>query len=198
VQAFTGREWPDAPDVPAVEALTRDYEAFSRGEFLHYAYLAHLRHHGFPSPLLDWSSSPFVAAYFAFADTVSDNVSIYAYRERGPQNMKGSGSDEPSIRQLGPYVAAPKRHFAQQSQYTVCTDWNNGSPRFCSHDDVCQTFDPKAEFQQDIIHKFALSGQDRDAVIKELADYNLNAFTLFGSEESLMQAISQREELRDN
>ncbi len=29
---------------------------------LQYEYMAYLRHHGFPSPLLDWSRSPYVAA----------------------------------------------------------------------------------------------------------------------------------------
>jgi len=28
--------------------------------------MTRLRHHGFPSPLLDWPQSPYIAAFFAF------------------------------------------------------------------------------------------------------------------------------------
>lgn len=31
-----------------------------------YGFMTRLRHHGFPSPLLDWPQSPYIAAFFAF------------------------------------------------------------------------------------------------------------------------------------
>jgi hypothetical protein len=200
VEAYTGQKWDEETTIYDLEPkLLSGEDSFSRtmsmGAFPHYPYMAFLRHHGFPSPLLDWSASHAVAAFFAFrTPSPSDHVAIFAFRERDASGLKEGGSGQPAIRLLGPYVAGPKRHFAQRSHYTICTRWELYSPCFYDHTEVCRPYDPKADFQQDILFKFILPSNQRKEVLAELADYNLNAYTLFGSDEGLLEALSIKEE----
>jgi hypothetical protein len=87
IETFTGTVWNlELP--PKVEELLLREDSFALLQFLElgtYSYMAHLRHHGFPSPLLDWTRSPYVAAYFAFRSAsrpVDGRVAIYAYSEK--------------------------------------------------------------------------------------------------------------------
>jgi hypothetical protein len=61
--------------------------------------------------------------------------------------------------------------------------------RYACHEDV---FDQGTE-NQDLLWKFNLPASQRTTVLRILDLYNLNAYSLFGSEESLMETVAQRE-----
>jgi FRG domain-containing protein len=190
VKTFADVEVP--PYTPADSKKTfGSIELFSLGQFPVdlYRYMVYLRHHGFPSPLLDWSRSPYVAAFFAFKDDVhpnSEKRSIFAYCE-SPKGIKGGALGEPMIHAIGPYVQAHHRHFRQQCDYTICGLWDvsRESWALAQHQDV---FDHRRP-NQDFLWKFDIPSAERIKVLRSLNDHNLNAFSLFGSEESLMETM---------
>ena len=143
IESFTGVNWnilsyPAGIDKWLSENDTIMPHAFGCStEFQDvYSYMAYLRHYGFPSPMIDWTISPYVAAYFAFRRVLHDvkNVSIYVYLESKSEiSLKSGGCDEPYIYQLGPYVKTDRRHFLQQCQYTICVI-HDGEWRYAPHE----------------------------------------------------------------
>ena len=194
IEPQSGHRW----DTPTFEVISSWAEEYDQTHYAikAYDYLAHLRHNGFPSPLLDWSRSPHVAAYFAFSGaTTSVAAAMYVFLER-PEGMKVSGEGVPAIRTLGQYVRTHRRHFRQQSAYTVCANYQqnefDGSHmwRFVSHQTVFEMHQPTP---QDCLWKIVVPSSERGKILMLLDDFNLNAYSLFGSEESLMETLAYRE-----
>lgn len=190
IETFTGAAF-ELPERVEVENACREYDLFDFWLRRSATYLAHLRHCGFPSPLLDWSRSPYVAAYFAFARASPDaDVAIFAYRERANNaGFKISGSDTPQIVSFGPILKTHRRHFRQQSRYTTCMKWGDSQWFFEPHDSV---FGQKDNLQQDYLWKITIPGKERLKAMRFLDKFNLNDFTLFDSEEGLLEMLAMR------
>lgn len=196
VETFTETEWDfpemDNPVLRKANEIFHDRELLSFHKFPSqglYRYMVYLRHHGFPSPLLDWSSSPYVAAFFAFRNQgVAKNRSIYVYCEM-PKGHKGGAVGGPTIRRIGPYIRSHPRHFRQQSDYTICGSMDSDVGwRFRTHESVFNT-----RPEQDAVWKCDIPSTERGLVLKMLNDHNLNAYSIFNSEESLLETLWFRE-----
>jgi len=192
IEAFTNKTWglPIWPDVE--KKLDESFDHF----FLNppnYEFWVYLRHYGFPSPLLDWTESPFIAAFFALHERhKAEKVAIYAFVET-PRGIKSGGSGEAQITVLGPYTPSHKRHFIQQSNYTICTKSHKKDHVLTTHEKIFQKEDIPNEFSQDVLIKITIPAEERMRALADLYDYNIHAFSLFQSEESLMKSIAFKE-----
>jgi len=181
IESFTGKTW-DMPNVSEYPGNLVNAEVDS--------YMVYMRHHGFPSPLLDWTTSPYIAAFFAYrnVDKKAKKVSVYAYIEKTGEG-KAPSNGKPFVSNYCFFGKAHKRHFLQQCQYTYCYQIRDNVDYYSRHEDVfCEN-----RQNQDKLWKFILPASERINFLKKLDSMNINPFSFFATEESLMESMALRE-----
>lgn len=163
-----------------------DFKEYEKGswELPEMEYLAYLRHHGFPTPLVDLSRSCFVALFYAcedFNQEKNEDGKIFLY---SPPQFRLGGNDIPDLRMIGRYVEAGKRHFAQQSQYLIPivydSKWN-----FITFSKVIEVQSNKHVLREIIISKDA-----KAKLMKELDEMNINRYTMYLNEDALIKSLA--------
>lgn len=195
METFTEKSW-NIPTPPEYDKWLSEKDTLCFFPLPAYDYLAYLRHHGFPSPFLDWTVSPYIAAFFAFngCTPCEGSVSVYCYLEHADVG-KTRSSAQPAIYVFGPYVKVHKRHVLQQSQYSICVELDSDyNAQYANHELVFRNSDER----QDRLWKFNVSNTERNHALKSLNKMNINSYSLFGSEDSLVESISTNEIIKND
>jgi hypothetical protein len=187
VESFTGRSFPTLDILEVSRELAQPDGPFFPKPPPAYEVLVHFRHHGFPSPLLDWSRSFQIAAFFAFESPQADRIAFFAYQEHTGTG-KGRSVDEPCIISLGPRVRSHPRHVLQQAEYTLAVRHTGKTWAIAPHEDV---FD-QGSTSQDRLWKFTVPSSEASKVLAELDEVNINAYSLFQTEDALMKTLAFR------
>jgi len=143
-------------------------------------YLTYLRHHGFPTPLIDWSRSLYVALFFACEDNNLDkDGKVFVYV---PPKVKFGGTNVPELRHVGRYVETDQRHLAQQSEYLFPVKYTD-KWGFISYKDVPQNEHYHTVFSIEIEKKSKIN------IMNDLNKMNINRYTIYLDEDSLIKSF---------
>jgi hypothetical protein len=171
------KSWaPDMPLLDNEDIQIPTPESIQYGTLPNVELAVYLRHHGFPSPLLDWSESPYVAAFFAMNNIHEDASSVSVTVLETPRTTSGEVGF--GIHEIGRYIAAGKRHFNQQARYTWCTKMINGGCHFDSHQNQAGAG----------LTKIILPASDSIQALHDLRLMNITEFSMFGSTDALIKS----------
>ncbi|KGJ90715.1 FRG domain-containing protein [Colwellia psychrerythraea] len=152
--------------------------------------LARLQHHGFPTPLLDWTLSPYIAAYFAFKGASltpkpNEMVSVFIFDiDRWGSTFKAQSDlliPSEFVSNFVPFVTDNPR-MSRQMGVTTLTNVSD-----------LQTFilSKRHNVGGELLWQFDMPASERSHVMKELNLMGINDMTMFPDFDGLCKHLKE-------
>lgn len=161
-------------------------------------YLSYLRHHGFPTPLIDVTQSEYIALFFACEDMNEEtDAKVFVFRE----DFGSAGvSSSPELHKIGHYFESDRRHIAQQSEYLLALQFERVEKHcewlfvpFSSffereNSGRCEGW-KESNIESQSFFEIEIVGCAKKEIIAELYKMNINHYTLYLDEDSLIRKL---------
>ena len=147
-----------------------------------YECMTFLRQNGYRSPLLDWTLSPYVAAFFAFRHASiarSPEVAIYRLNAADLYMPQGDAAVIP----IGNWIDTDQKHFLQQSWYTMSRRVYGSHLVYISHEQALKAHSGE-------LLKYLLPASEARKAMEALRAMNIHPYALFDDLKSLLETVA--------
>ena len=152
--------------------------------------MAFLQHHGFPTPMIDCTKSPYIASYFAFEGSYDNHCNSVAIYRIDKTLLKNISDTEVCKDVKMPVIieASSKgnvKQIIQQGLYLTLSE----KEILKLNEDLKRMVNYSVE---PIIKKFTINNSDRKNAMRELEQMGINHLSLFPDIEGMCRMLKEK------